>query len=54
MIANIVFHDLVATPTPHNLLDYHRPHNEGKRAGAIKEEMAGNVKQIVGADFAEA
>jgi len=48
VIANIVFHDLVATPTPHNLLDYHRPHNEGKRAGAIKEEMAVNVKQIVG------
>jgi hypothetical protein len=47
VIADIVFHDLVAGPTPHDLFDYHQPHNEGKRAGAIKEEMGGNVKAIV-------
>jgi hypothetical protein len=47
VVANVVFHDLVATPTPHDLLDYHQPHEEGKSAVVIKEEMRGNVKPIV-------
>ncbi len=46
MIANFVFHDLVASPTPHDLLDYHQPHKQGKRVGAIKEETVGNVKEL--------
>jgi len=48
VIANIVFHDLVASPAPHDLLDYHRPHEEwGEWVRVIKEEMRGNVKPIV-------
>jgi len=39
-----MFHDLVASPAPHDLLDYYQPHREGKCVGAIKEEMRGNVK----------
>ena len=46
MIANIVFHDLVASPTPHNLPDRHRPHDGGNEARAIKEEMAGKLKSL--------
>ena len=42
-----MFHDLVASPTPHDLLDYHQPHDEPKWAGAIKEEMTGNVKEFL-------
>jgi hypothetical protein len=41
-----VFHDLVAAPTPHNLPDRHRPHDEGNEARAIKEEMAGKLKRL--------
>jgi hypothetical protein len=47
VIADFVFHDLVACPTPHDLFDHHQPHNEGKWVRAIKEEMGGNVKAIV-------
>ena len=47
MVADVVFHDLVASPTPHNLPDHHQPHREGKWAGAIKEEMGGNVKEFL-------
>ena len=46
MGADIVFDDLVAAPAPHDLLDRHHSHDEGKREGAIKEEMAGNVKPV--------
>ncbi|HEV2120923.1 MAG TPA: hypothetical protein VGS11_12575 [Candidatus Bathyarchaeia archaeon] len=47
VVANIMFHDLVATPTPHDLLDRHRSHGrEENWLGSIKEEMAGNVKEF--------
>jgi len=47
MVADFMFHDFVAGPAPHDLLDYHQPHGERKiERVAIKEEMRGNVKGI--------
>ena len=34
MVANVVFHDLVATPAPHDLLDHHGPHAPGEVIGS--------------------
>ena len=47
MIANLVLHDFVAGPTPHDLLYCHHPHDDRKPARAVKEEMTRNVKEFL-------